>query len=275
MATESIDRTPSTEKDVHRILVVANETADAPELLEEIERRTKDRRAEVKVVAPVLVDSPVKFVVSEVDDARQEAEARLQRSLEAIRRLGVEASGDIGDDDPNLAIEDALRTFPADEVIISTHPPERSRWLENKVVERAHQDLALPVTHIVVDPDSQAVRMVERIEPRRPVRPADEDRPDYLPPLTLRDRLTLAVGILGTVVLCILTVTCHNDGGAFSGGCAVRWGLAIGALVVTLFHGLALLIMGTARYRGIFRRLAADTLLFGIPPAIVVSLLVG
>jgi hypothetical protein len=50
-----------------------------------------------------------------------------------------------------VAIEDALRVFPADEIVISTHPPERSRWLEGGVVERAHDEIDLPIAHVVVD----------------------------------------------------------------------------------------------------------------------------
>ena len=48
-------------------------------------------------------------------------------------------------------MEDALRLFPADEVIISTHPPGRSNWLEHDVVNRAQERFDLPVTHVVVD----------------------------------------------------------------------------------------------------------------------------
>jgi hypothetical protein len=51
-------------------------------------------------------------------------------------------------------IEDALRTFRPDELIISTHPPGRSHWLERGVVERARERFALPLTHIVVDLDA-------------------------------------------------------------------------------------------------------------------------
>ena len=56
------------------------------------------------------------------------------RRLIEIDRLGLKAKGEIGDSDPNVAIEDALRVFPADEIVISTHPAERSRWLERGVV---------------------------------------------------------------------------------------------------------------------------------------------
>jgi GABA permease len=65
---------------------------------------------------------------------------------------GLAARGEVGDHhDPNSAMEDALQKFPADELVISTHPPERSRWLEGGVVERARDEIPLPVTHVVVD----------------------------------------------------------------------------------------------------------------------------
>lgn len=54
-----------------------------------------------------------------------------------------------------MAIEDALRTFPADEILISTHPPDRSRWLEGGVVERARAEIELPITHVVVDLEAE------------------------------------------------------------------------------------------------------------------------
>ena len=69
---------------------------------------------------------------------------------------GIVARGQVGDHhDPNVAIEDALREFAADEVVISTHPPERSRWLERGVVERAEREVPLPVTHVVVDLEAE------------------------------------------------------------------------------------------------------------------------
>ena len=57
--------------------------------------------------------------------------------------------------DPGPAGPRALRHFPADEVVISTHPPQRSRWLERGVVARAEESLPLPVTHVVVDLEAE------------------------------------------------------------------------------------------------------------------------
>lgn len=279
MATRTVPTSQSPRSDdVHRILVVANETVGGRALLQEIERRTRGRHAEVRVVAPALVSSHLKHAFGDVDEAREQAKVRLERSLESIRSLGVEVTGDVGDADPNLAIEDALRLFPADEVIIATHPPERSTWLEKDVIERAQRELSVPITHVVVDVDgeegSPQLKQVERITPKPQVeeQETEQERVDYLPPLTWRDRLTLVVGIVGTVVLGVLALTSHNDG-SFGGASAVQGGLAIAAFMVTLWHSVALLLMGSVRYRGIFQDLAADLVLFGIPPAIVISLL--
>ena len=63
----------------------------------------------------------------------------------------MQARGEVGDGDPLQAIEDALRTFGADEIIISTHPEGRSNWLERGIVENARERFPVPITHVVVD----------------------------------------------------------------------------------------------------------------------------
>jgi len=137
---------------VYRLLVVANETVGGQALLNEIEQRCAGRKSEILVVVPVLAPSRLAHLAHDVDDAIGEAQARLDHSLRTMASAGLKARGYVGDHhDPNTAIEDALREFAADEVIVSTHPPERSRWLEGGVVERARRDIPLPVTHVVVD----------------------------------------------------------------------------------------------------------------------------
>jgi GABA permease len=137
----------------YRILVVANETVGGRELLSELQSRSAGRTAVVLVVCPAL-NSPLRHWVSDEDEARAAASARLEESLAAMRAAGLGATGEIGDGDPIQAIEDALRTFRPDELIISTHPAGRSHWLERGVVERARERFALPVTHVVVDLDA-------------------------------------------------------------------------------------------------------------------------
>jgi hypothetical protein len=136
----------------HRILVVANETVGGAELLDELRRRATGRRTLVLVVCPAL-NSPVRHWVSDEDGARAAAGDRLAASLLAMRAVGLDATGEIGDGDPLLAIEDGIRTFRPDELVVSTHPPGRSHWLERGVVEGARERFDVPITHVVVDLD--------------------------------------------------------------------------------------------------------------------------
>jgi hypothetical protein len=135
----------------YRLLVVANETVGGKTLLDEIRDRCRGRDSEILVITPALASSRAAHWASDVDEAIELARQRMELSLIAIRELGLKAGGEIGDSDPNLAIEDALQAFSADEIVISTHPPERSRWLEHGVVDRAREQIDLPISHVVVD----------------------------------------------------------------------------------------------------------------------------
>jgi GABA permease len=146
----------------HRILVVANETVGGPELLSVIRERSAGLHARVLVVCPAL-NSPLRHWASDEDGAREAAQARLETSLTSMRSAGLDASGEIGDGDPIQAIEDAVRTFQPDELIVSTHPPGRSHWLERGVVEKARTRFDVPLTHVVVDLDAD----VDATEPRQ------------------------------------------------------------------------------------------------------------
>jgi GABA permease len=135
----------------HRVLVVANETVGGSQLLHTIRDRIAGQaHARVLVVCPAL-NSPLRHWASDEDDARQKAQDRLDASLQAMQDAGIQASGEIGDGDPIQAIEDAVRTFQPDELVVSTHPAGKSHWLERGVVEKARERFALPVTHVVVD----------------------------------------------------------------------------------------------------------------------------
>ena len=141
---------PRRDSDEHRILVVANETVAGRALRGEIVHRTEGADADVLVVCPAL-NSPLRHWTSDEDGARANAHERLERSLVALAEEGVAARGEVGDADPLQAMEDALRTFGADEIIISTHPPGRSNWLEKEVIAHARERFDLPITHVVVD----------------------------------------------------------------------------------------------------------------------------
>jgi hypothetical protein len=137
-----------------RILVIANETLGGQALRDVLRERAEDVREDVLVVCPALT-SAVRYWASDEDSGRREAKARLERSLERLREAGIAARGEVGDSDPLQAMEDALRTFGADEIVLSTHPPGRSRWLERGIVEAARQRFAVPITHVVVDLEAE------------------------------------------------------------------------------------------------------------------------
>lgn len=148
---EPVPQTPPTHEDgEHRILVIANETVGGEELLAAIKHKVEGVRAQVFVVCPAL-NSKLRHWVSDEDQARIDAQNRLDHSLAVMHDAGIEARGQIGDGDPLLAIEDGIRIFAPDELIISTHPEGRSNWLERGIVDSTRERFALPVTHVVVD----------------------------------------------------------------------------------------------------------------------------
>jgi hypothetical protein len=138
-----------------RILVAANETVAGGALRDAIKAAAEGARANVLVVSPAL-NTKLKHWVSDEDEARAAAEERLARSIRELERLGISARGEVGDADPLQAIEDALRTFGADMIIISTHPEGRSNWLERGVVSGARERFAVPITHVVVDLEAES-----------------------------------------------------------------------------------------------------------------------
>ena len=144
-----------TPEGMYRLLVVANETVGGRTLCEELTRRAQEREeVEILVVAPAL-NSPVRHWVSDQDNARAAAAERVRTSVERLGQTGLAVRGEVGDSEPLQAIEDALRSFGADEIVISTHPEGRSNWLEQRLVERAGERFALPITHVVVDLDAE------------------------------------------------------------------------------------------------------------------------
>jgi hypothetical protein len=157
-AAPTASRLRETPSDVHRVLVVANETVGGRALHERIRQAVEGLNAEIFVITPAL-NSPLRHWLSDEDGARAAAQRRLDASLASLSAEGVEASGVVGDSEPLMAMEDALRTFGADEIIISTHPPGRSHWLEQGLVEAARARFPLPVTHVVTDLEAEQARM--------------------------------------------------------------------------------------------------------------------
>jgi hypothetical protein len=137
-------------------------------VVDEVRSRGSAGPSEVLVVAPVLSRSRLgHWLSADTHRRRRQAEERLTRSVEAMRAAGLTARGEIGDADPLQAIDDAIRTFRPDEIVISTHPPDRSTWLERRVVQHARVRFTLPITHVIVDLAADGETTVDAPPPPR------------------------------------------------------------------------------------------------------------
>ncbi|MGZ4290313.1 MAG: hypothetical protein ACXVQ3_09205 [Gaiellaceae bacterium] len=130
------------------LLVVANETVDAKTLRDALAARGNDLH--VTVVSPV--NEPRRGYVVYIDTRRASARRRLERALGHLREAGVPADGYVIEADPAAAVRDALATLepPVDEILVSTHPEEKSGWLRRGVLDRIRTAAgSVPVEHLV------------------------------------------------------------------------------------------------------------------------------
>ncbi|MBS1871431.1 MAG: hypothetical protein JSS99_17400 [Actinobacteria bacterium] len=126
-------------------LVIANKTAGGEPLFELLKQRASDGHHRFTVIVP-----------QDGGDGHHTADARrrLQGLLERLHEEGIAATGGIGDPDPYTAVMNALQFYRVDEIVISTLPRMRSRWLRGDLVERVKRATACPVEHVVVDLDA-------------------------------------------------------------------------------------------------------------------------
>ena len=136
------------------VLVVANETVAGSSLIDALQRHAKDGPIRVTVVSPI--NQPRHGSVVYEDTRRASAHRRLDRTLSLLEKAGIPAHGLVVDSDPVSAVRDALELHDIDEIIVSTHPEQKSGWLRRDVVERIRAAAGeVPVEHVVVDLDEE------------------------------------------------------------------------------------------------------------------------
>ncbi len=126
-----------------KLLVVTPEPVDANLLRSVLGEEVEG--AEVLVVSPATNESKLAFWVSDPDEAIHEAEVAQEETVERLEEAGVDAAGDTGESEPAVAIQDALATFPADRIVIFSHPDLDYR--EDTGLEDAEERFGVPVTH--------------------------------------------------------------------------------------------------------------------------------
>jgi hypothetical protein len=149
-----------------RILVVANETVGGRALIDAVRSHaeaahSQSRPFEVCVVAPQ--NQPKHGYMVYDESVRSAAENRLRTTVEQLRAIGVDATGEVLDPDPYNATMDEVATFQPHEIIISTHPDQRSGWLRRDLIDRVRDASGLPVEHVVVDLDADRAEVTRTL----------------------------------------------------------------------------------------------------------------
>jgi len=122
---------PPGKRESMKVLVLTSEPITAEQLREALRTDVEPSDAEVMVVAPAYAESGLKFWMSDADEAIAKAEQVRRDSVQELDKAGIPASGDTGESDPDTAIEDALKTFDADRIVVFTHEGEDRRYRED------------------------------------------------------------------------------------------------------------------------------------------------
>jgi hypothetical protein len=132
------------------VLVVANETVAGRSLLDALRKRAAEGPIRVTVLCPV--NHPREGYVVYEDTRRAAAGRRLDRTLELLHGDGISAYGLVVDADPVSAVKDAIAQLEPAEIIVSTHPEQKSGWLRRSVVDRIRDAAGrIPVEHVVLE----------------------------------------------------------------------------------------------------------------------------
>jgi hypothetical protein len=130
---------------VRRYLVVANQTLGGDHLLSLL-RELSGQPSSFHVLVPA---TPPRDHLWTEGEARKIARRRLDDALERFRSVGIEATGEVGDERPLQAIDDVLQREDVDEIVLSTFPPGMSRWLRLDLPHRVTAAYGLPVRHVI------------------------------------------------------------------------------------------------------------------------------
>jgi hypothetical protein len=132
-----------------RVLVVANRTAESPELLEALRARTMKGPCEFTLLVPSTPHG-LAWAANTQDAGTEAAEQHRTAFLEELREAGLDVAGaKVGDPDPLAAISDECHFGDYDELIVSTLPLRISKWLHLDLPSKARAATGLPVTHVV------------------------------------------------------------------------------------------------------------------------------
>ncbi|MDP9344716.1 MAG: hypothetical protein M3P44_03155, partial [Actinomycetota bacterium] len=123
---------------VTHVLVVANQTVDAPAVHAALASRAARGPIHVTLLVPAAWSQ------------REAAQERLTAALTALERAGIPADGELGDADPIVAVQEAWNPGRFDEIVVATLAEGASRWLQIGLPQRVGKLTDCPVQHVEV-----------------------------------------------------------------------------------------------------------------------------
>lgn len=141
-----VDLGPSDSDEAVRTLVVANQTVGGEALIQKLRELAGEAPRRFIVVCP------------QGGDGEDDAHGRLAHTLQRLRDEGLEAIGQVTHPDPYTAIQQALRFYGVEEIVISTFPETRSGWLRSDLIGRVRASTSKPVHHVVGDAETEEAR---------------------------------------------------------------------------------------------------------------------
>ncbi len=132
----------------HQVLVVANVTANSPELVDTLKLRGERGSTSFSLIVPA----------PPFEGGRAAAIQRVSEAVVSLRDLGLDVQGAIAGGDPVVAVAEAWSPAQYDEIIISTLPVGYSRWLRADLPRRIEKLTGALVTHVIAKPRKSEVK---------------------------------------------------------------------------------------------------------------------
>ena len=266
-----------------KVLLVADERFHGEALVGEIQRYVEGKatRAEVFVIAPAVIDSAIEDELGGVDQAIGKAGKRLEWLIGELKSVGIEATGQVGDQDPVVAAGDGLREFGADELVVVAHARGERTPAEKGLWAKLEADTTVPLAEISVHVDESGVGEVvetEEISAREMTETERIQATSNFPPMSTRDIVGVLVAFLGTIAIGLIAVesALDQDRGydvVVGGVTAAILIIAVPTFLINAAYISSLLIFKSVGYTGVWFRFFERVSMFWTLGGIALSLL--
>jgi hypothetical protein len=259
------------QKPLNLIVVVARRDI-GPRLHKLLKERIGSRPATLFLVMPALAESALDHLTSDIDESAAEATHELHSSIAELKDEDWTIGGEVGDADPLLAIEDAMRQVPADEIVVITLGEDDQVWAEEGLFTQIDERFGIPATHIVAD--GSPPKVTERATaPAKGDEETEVEPTAYgLPAISARDLAAIVISIVGTIVLVVSIAA--TSGGLESSTGKLRALLAVYAGLLAVYNVFRFILNEAVRFRRLPIQALSWLSILGVPIAVMVGLVV-